>query len=122
MNSNHAKILDQFLRDMLESSIDKGFAGFFYRSRASVMVVLLIIRASINKEDISFEEICITIPKHFASRTTIKSILDQGVKLNYFTKETPLDSRKRFYEPSVSTKKFMVNWIKRNSEIFKLNI
>ncbi len=123
MNKNHAKVLDQFLSDMLESSIDKGFAGFFYRSRASVMIVLLIIRASINNENISFEDICETIPKFIASRTTIKTILDQGIKLKYFTKIIPVvDKRKKIYEPSVSTKKFMVNWIKRNCEIFKLSI
>ena len=119
MNKNHAKILDLFLGDMLQSSIDKGFPGFFYKSRANVMVVLLIIRGSINKENISFEEICQTIPKYLASRTTIKTILDQGIELKHFTKKIPYsDKRKKIYEPTISTEQFMLNWIKRNNEIF----
>ena len=63
------------------------------------------------------------IPKFIASRTTIKTILDQRIKLKYFTKIIPVaDKRKKIYEPAISTKKFIVNWIRRNNEIFKLSI
>jgi hypothetical protein len=121
MNKNHAKILNLFLDDMVKLSFDNGFPGFFYKSRAHVMVVLLIIKSSINKEDISFEEICHIIPKVLASRTTIKTILDQGSKQKFFTKIIPeTDKRKKIYEPTHSTKTFIIDWIRRNNEIFKL--
>ena len=123
MNKIHAKILNEFLTDVLSLSTEKGFASFFYKSKASAIIILLIIRASINNEDISFEEVCETIPKFVASRTTIKTLLNEGIKLKYFTKVTPVaDKRKKIYEPTILTKKFMIDWIKRNNEIFKKNI
>ena len=120
MNKKFSKPMGLFLEDMLSVSFSKGFPGFFYKSRAHVMVVLLIAKSTINNDDIGFEEICEIIPKFISSRTTIKTILDQGTKLKYFNKvNSIIDKRKKIYHPTDSTKLFMEKWINRNSEIFK---
>ena len=120
MNKKFSKPIRLFLEDMLTVSFSKDFPGFFYKSRAHVMVVLLITKSTIDNDDIGFEEICEIIPKSISSRTTIKTILDQGTKLKYFEKvDSIIDKRKKIYNPTVGTKLFMEKWIYRNSEIFK---
>ena len=120
MNKKFSKPIRLFLEDMLTVSFTKDFPGFFYKSRAHVMVVLLITKSTIDNDDIGFEEICEIIPKSISSRSTIKTILDQGTKLKYFEKvNSTKDKRKKIYNPTVSTKLFMQKWIYRNYEIFK---
>jgi len=120
MDKKFSKPMSLFLEDMLSVSFSKGFPGFFYKSRAHVMVVLLIAKSSIDNDDIGFEEICEIIPKFISSRTTIKTILDQGTKLKYFDKvNSIIDKRKKIYNPTSNTKLFMEKWINRNSEIFR---
>ncbi len=120
MNKRHAKILGNFLEDMLQISTSKLFPGFFYRSRAHAMVILLITKSHIEERDVGFEEICEIIPKHISSRTTIKTILDDGIKYNYFKKiKSNKDKRKKIYFPKEEIISFMYSWIQRNNEIFK---
>ena len=120
MNKKFSKPIRLFLEDMLTVSFTKDFPGFFYKSRAHVMVVLLITKSTIDNDDIGFEEICEIIPKFISSRTSIKTILDIGTKLKYFEKvDSKIDKRKKIYNPTASTKLFMEKWIYRNSEIFK---
>ena len=119
MNKRHAKILGNFLEDMLQISTSKLFPGFFYRSRAHAMVILLITKSHIEERDVGFEEICEIIPKHISSRTTIKTILDDGIKYNYFKKiKSNKDKRKKIYFPKEEIINFMYGWIQRNKEIF----
>ena len=82
MKKKYSRPLDEFLKDMLNISYSKGFPGFFYRSRAHVMIVLLICKANIANEEMGFEDICNIIPKFITSRSTIKTILDTGSSLN----------------------------------------
>tara|TARA_Y100000992_G_scaffold279777_1_gene226298 strand:- start:345 stop:713 length:369 start_codon:yes stop_codon:yes gene_type:complete len=120
MNKKHAKILGNFLDDMLQISTSKDFPGFFYRSRAHAMVILLITKSHIDEKDVGFEEICEIIPKYISSRTTIKTILDDGIKYNYFKKiKSEIDKRKKIYSPKGEIMNFMYSWIQRNNEIFK---
>ena len=120
MNKKHAKILGNFLEDMLQISTSKAFPGYFYRSRAHAMVILLITKSHIDERDVGFEEICEIIPKHISSRTTIKTILDDGIKYNYFKKiKSYKDKRKKIYFPKEEIINFMYSWIERNNEIFK---
>ena len=120
MNKRVSKALDEFLDDMLKISHQKGFAAFFYRSRAHVMVVLLICKSSIRGEEIGFEDICHYIPKYITSRSTIKTILDTGSSQRFFLKlNSKKDLRKKIYFPSHEVKMFMSKWIQRNKEIFQ---
>ena len=85
------------------------------------MIVLIIAESDIKKEDMSFEDICTIIPKYVSSRTTIKTILDHGIKYKYFIKNISIiDKRKKIYSPSQEMKIFMLEWISRNNKIFKI--
>ena len=120
MKKRHAQVLGEFLGDMLKVSTSENFPGFFYRSRAHVMIFLLIIKSNIQEKEISFEDICEIIPKHITSRTTIKTILDHAIKYNYLQKLNSLkDKRKKIYRANEKINLFMDDWIKRNNEIFK---
>ena len=120
MKKKYSRPLDEFLKDMLNISYSKGFPGFFYRSRAHVMVILLICKANIANEEMGFEDICNIIPKFITSRSTIKSIMDSGSNLNYFQKiSSKIDKRKKIFLPSKDVNSFMLKWIQRNKEIFE---
>ena len=120
MKKKYSKSLDAFLNDMLNISYSEGFPGFFYRSRAHVMVILLICKANMVNEEMGFEDICNIIPKFITSRSTIKSILDSGSNLNYFQKiSSKIDKRKKIFLPSKDVDNFMLKWITRNKEIFQ---
>ena len=120
MKNKHAAVLSNFLGDMLNISTSKNFPGFFYRSRAHAMIVLIITKSNIKNENMGFEDICTIIPKYVSSRTTIKTILDHGIKYKYFTKSnSTIDKRKKVYAPSREMNIFMLEWILRNNKIFK---
>ena len=120
MKKKYSGPLNEFLKDMLNISYSKGFPGFFYRSRAHVMVILLICKANIANEEMGFEDICNIIPKFITSRSTIKSILDTGSTLNYFQKTiSKIDKRKKIFLPSKDVDGFMLKWIQRNKQIFQ---
>ena len=120
MKKKFSRPLNEFLKDMLNISYSKGFPGFFYRSRAHVMVILLICKANIANEEMGFEDICNIIPKFITSRSTIKTILDTGSTLNYFQKTSSnIDKRKKIFLPSKDVDVFMLKWILRNKEIFE---
>ena len=120
MKRKYSRPLDEFLKDMLNIAYSKEFPGFFYRSRAHVMVILLICKANIANEEMGFEDICNIIPKFITSRSTIKSILDTGNSLNYFQKtSSKIDKRKKIFLPSKDVDVFMLKWIQRNKEIFE---
>ena len=96
MDKKLSKPMDLFLKDMLSVSFSKDFPGFFYKSRAHVMVVLLVTKSNLDNDDIGFEDICEIIPKFISSRTSIKTILDTGTKLKYFEKvNSKIDKRKK---------------------------
>ena len=121
MKNKHAVVLSNFLGDMLNISTSKNFPGFFYRSRAHAMIVLIITKSNIKNENMGFEDICTIIPKYVSSRTTIKTILDHGIKYKYFIKNISIiDKRKKIYSPSQEMKIFMLEWISRNNKIFKI--
>ena len=120
MKKKFSRPLNEFLKDMLNISYSKVFPGFFYRSRAHVMVILLICKANIANEEMGFEDICNIIPKFITSRSTIKSILDTGSTLGYFQKiSSKIDKRKNIFLPSKDVNSFMLKWIQRNKQIFQ---
>ena len=121
MNFKIINPLEDFLNDLFLIHKEKGFPKFFYSSRANVVVVLLVAKSDLTKEEISFEDICNIIPKSITSRSTIKSILDEAATKNYFIKTySKLDGRKKIFKPSTEVSFFMKKWIQRNREIFRV--
>ena len=118
LNCNTREKLNFFYDYMVSMSSDIGFNIFFVRSRSHVMVTVLV--ASRYKDFFSFETLCNKIPNNVASRSTIKSILDDGVKQNYYEKnECPDDRRIQLYKLNHKNFSFIKEWVKRQHHIFK---
>ena len=89
------KGLFDFLSDVFSSSRS---TSFIYNSKAHFIITLYIKEQSGYAH---FELISNDIPKNVASRGTIQSILDMGVKLGIYTKLTyPNDRRVKLYNLS----------------------
>ena len=117
-NQDVREKLSVFYDCMISMSSDKGFNKFFVRSRSHLMVTVLV--ASRYTDFFSFEKLCNKIPNNVASRSTIKSILDDGVKQNYYDKnECPEDRRIQLYKLSSENFKFIEDWVGKQHHIFK---
>ena len=87
--------LFDFLSNTFASSTS---TSFIYNTKAHFIITLYIREQSGYAH---FESICKDIPKNVASRGTIQSILDMGIKLNIYTKLTyPNDKRVKLYNLS----------------------
>ena len=115
----YKKNITKFFDDLLETSMDTGFRKFFYRSRSTVLVTLLIASKTASNA-ISFEDVLTSIPRQLVSRTTIKSILDEGVNQNYFIKsEYKKDKRRKVYKLNSHYTEVIIEWVNRQKKIFK---
>ena len=89
------KGLFDFLSDVFSSSRS---TSFIYNTKAHLIITLYIKEQSGYAH---FEAICKDIPKNIASRGTIQSILEMGLKLNIFNKLIyPNDKRVKLYNLS----------------------
>ncbi len=121
MNLKIINPLEDFLNDLFQLHTEKGFPKFFYTSRANVVIVLLVAKSDLTRDEIGFEDICSIVPKSITSRSTIKSILDEATLKNYFIKtNSKNDRRKKIFKPSHEVNLFMKKWIQRNREIFRI--
>ena len=115
--NDSAKQLDSFYNHMILLSSEPGFNKFFVRSLTHVMIIVLV--ASRSVELFSFEKICDKIPSHVASRSTIKSILDDGVKQFFLEKdEDPNDRRIQLYRLSKENLLHIRSWVAMQHKIF----
>ncbi len=104
-----------FAKDIIYTSIDSPFNKFYYRSRCHVIVTLLIASG----KGYSYEKICKEIPGQIGSRTTIKTILNQGIKNGFFEKKKDnKDKRAKKYYLNKLLKVSMKNWEKKNERDF----
>ena len=114
----YKKNITKFFDDLLETPLDTGFRKFFYRSRSTVLVTLLISSKTASNA-ISLEDVLGTIPRQLISRTTIKSILDEGVTQNYFIKNSHRkDKRRKVYLLNSLYMEVIVDWVNRQKKIF----
>jgi len=99
--------------DLIKNSLDNGPLAFIFRTKVHAIIVFNIY----GSERITFENLCKNLDS-VASRTTIQSILIEGVKKNYLTKEVDnADKRKKHYN-CINLKVTLENWYKNNKSIF----
>ena len=102
------------------SDEDRDFSSFFYKSKTNMLIVLLICYKKIDNSKLTYENICASIVSRFKRRTTIKNILNEGVKKGFFIKKrSNIDPRNKNYTPSIPVELFMKNWIKKERKIFR---
>ena len=78
--------------DLVDHVNDTGELSFIFKTKVHVIIIFYIY----GSEKITFENLC-KITKSTVSRTTIQSILLEGVKLGYLKKTIDKDDRRKKY-------------------------
>ena len=113
MSDNSAEYkTEQYLKEFYDLSNTTDIKGFYYETRLHSVIVLEISLASFNKNHpVSFEYLCETIPKKLGKRTTIQTILNEGLRKGYFLKTlNEKDKRIKFYTLEKNSLEIINQW------------
>ena len=113
MTNNAAKYkTEKYLQEFYDLSNTTDIKGFYYETRLHSVIVLEISLASFNKNHpVSFEYLCETIPKKLGKRTTIQTILNEGLRKGYFIKTlNEKDKRIKFYTLETNSLEAIKKW------------
>ena len=109
----------RFFDALIQNSTSSKFKQFFYRSRSTVLVTLLVATAN-DHQKYSLENILELIPRKLISRTSVKSILDEAVTQKFYLKATDkIDHRRRVYCINKKYDEEIINLMVRYQDIFK---
>ena len=106
----------KFLRisnDLIKNSQNKGPLAFIFRTKVHAIIVFYIF----GSDKITFETLCKNLDS-VASRTTIQTILIEGVKKNYLIKEVDKNDKRKKYYNCINLKSTLDEWYKNNKSIF----
>jgi len=103
---------EKYLKEFYDLSNTTDVKGFYYETRLHSVIVLEISLASFNKNHpVSFEYLCETIPKKLGKRTTIQTILNEGLRKGYFLKTlNEKDKRMKFYTLEKNSLEIINQW------------
>ncbi len=103
---------ENYLKEFYDLSNTTDIKGFYYETRLHSVIVLEISLASFNKNHpVSFEYLCETIPKKLGKRTTIQTILNEGLRKGYFLKTlNEKDKRVKFYTLEKNSLSIIEKW------------
>ena len=103
---------EKYLKEFYDLSNTTDIKGFYYETRLHSVIVLEISLASFNKNHpVSFEYLCETIPKKLGKRTTIQTILNEGLRKGYFLKTlNEKDKRVKFYTLEKNSLEIINQW------------
>ena len=103
---------ENYLKEFYDLSNTTDIKGFYYETRLHSVIVLEISLASFNKNHpVSFEYLCETIPKKLGKRTTIQTILNEGLRKGYFIKTlNEKDKRIKFYTLEMYSLEIIKKW------------
>ena len=103
----------QISKDLINNSRDKGEISYIFKTKVHAIIVFQIF----GNKKITFEDLCKNLVS-VASRTTIQSILIDGVNKDYLSKEVDKkDKRKKYYNCN-NLKSVINEWFHRNKLIF----
>ena len=109
MNSKFLQISE----DLIKNSHDNGEMSYIFKTKVHAIIVFQIF----GNKKITFEDLCKNLVS-VASRTTIQSILIDGVNKNYLSKEVDKkDKRKKYYNCN-NLKDTLQRWYMNNKSIF----
>ena len=91
------------------------FDKFWRKSHNHFQIILLLGSTAHDEVGYTYEEICRLYPHKDASRTTILTILKEGVEKNFFLKNTnSQDHRKHNYRLTHEWKKEVIEWLENH--------
>ena len=103
----------QISNDLINNSTNQGPLTFIFKTKVHAIIVFNIF----GSEKITFENLCKNLDS-VSSRTTIQTILNEGVNNNYLSKEVDQkDKRKKYYNCN-NLREAINEWFQRNKLIF----
>ena len=109
MNSKFLQISE----DLIKNSHDNGEMSYIFKTKVHAIIVFQIF----GNKKITFEDLCKNLVS-VASRTTIQSILIDGVNKNYLSKEVDKNDKRKKYYNCNNLKSVINEWFQRNKLIF----
>ena len=99
--------------NLIKHSEDNSQLAFVHKTKVHAMIVFFIF----GSKKITFEQLCKKLV-NTTSRSTIQSILNEGVDNGYFTKYLDkIDKRKKYYECQ-KLSNTLEKWLNENKTIF----
>tara|TARA_B100001248_G_scaffold245202_1_gene214846 strand:- start:123 stop:491 length:369 start_codon:yes stop_codon:yes gene_type:complete len=115
---NYKNKAGRLFETLIQNSTSSRFKQFFYRSRSTVLVTLLIASAK-DGEQYSLENILERIPRKLVSRTSVKNILDEAVTQEFYLKALDnTDNRRRVYSINSKFEEEIIGLMARYQDIF----
>ena len=115
---NYTNTAGRLFEALIQNSTSSKFKQFFYRSRSTVLVTLLIASAK-DGEQYSLENILERIPRKLVSRTSVKNILDEAVTQEFYLKAMDdKDNRRRVYSINSKYEGEIIGLMARYQDIF----
>ena len=115
---NYKNKAGRLFETLIQNSTSSRFKQFFYRSRSTVLVTLLIASAK-DDEQYSLENILERIPRKLVSRTSVKNILDEAVTQEFYLKALDnTDNRRRVYSINSKYEEEIIGLMARYQDIF----
>ena len=103
--------------DLIKNSLNNGPLAYIFKTKIHAILVFNIF----GSEKITFENLCRNLV-NVASRTTIQSILAEGVNKNYLLKEIDKDDKRKKYYNCINLKDTLNEWYKNNKILITKNI
>ena len=115
---NYKNKAGRLFETLIQNSTSSRFKQFFYRSRSTVLVTLLIASAK-DGEQYSLENILERIPRKLVSRTSVKNILDEAVTQGFYIKALDnKDNRRRVYSINSKYEEEIIGLMNLYQDIF----
>ena len=103
----------QISKDLINNSRDKGEISYIFKTKVHAILVFTIFGSG----EITFEDLCNKLSS-VASRTTIQSILNDGVNRDYLSKSIDQKDKRKKYFSCNNIKNELDLWYKKNNEIY----
>ena len=107
------KKFSKIANDLVSHVNDSNELSFIFKSKIHVIIIFYIY----GYEKITFEDLC-KVTNSTVSRTTIQTILSEGVKLGYLKKFIDKDDKRKKYFSCEQLKPVLDKWHNQQQRIF----
>tara|TARA_B100001057_G_C22204929_1_gene702289 strand:- start:97 stop:471 length:375 start_codon:yes stop_codon:yes gene_type:complete len=113
------KIFSELYKDLHSTAYVNAepLKNFLFNTKQNVLILFYI--ASQVEQKSTLEDVCYNISSKIISRSTVQSILKEGVQIGFLTKEiNQKDKREKYYKVTVSAKKILQDWAISQKKVF----
>ena len=116
----NAEEIIKLKKNALYTSLEsKDFFGKFFNKSMLHYAVIMEVFSKNNFDGISYEKLCSNVPKVLGSRSSIQNLLNEALDKNILKKiESDKDKRIKNYYLSDESSGLVIEWIKKQKNIF----